>query len=103
LCLIAALDLRFKLKNIITDTDTHGKNLDWTITKTDNELLFDWIPADIPMKLVRTITSEIKLHYSREYLLVLDLLGIRIFATITLREITDYWECWSCISTTAAS
>ena len=47
-----ALDLKFKLKNIPTGKDVQERDLHSTAGKTD-DLLFDWIPADIPVNLVR--------------------------------------------------
>lgn len=52
--LFIALDLKFKLKNVPGGKYEQGKDSEFTVAKTENDLLFDWIPADIPVNLVRS-------------------------------------------------
>lgn len=49
--IIIALDFKFKLDDILNAKEAQFK--DTKETKSDNDLVFDWIPTDVPANLVR--------------------------------------------------
>lgn len=92
-----ALDLKDKLDDIFVMKEIQTKDSNSYI-KTDNDLMFDWFPSNVPVNLVSDIIIIIIIldNFSIYYKFYRGffLLGIRILNTTSVRKITNYWKCW---------